>query len=61
MEAKMGNLLYWAVIFLIVAIVAALLGFGGVAGTASSAATLLFWIALILFAVSLIAGLLRRS
>jgi uncharacterized membrane protein YtjA (UPF0391 family) len=57
----MGNLLYWAVVFLVVAIVAALLGFGGIAGTASSAATLLFWIALILFAVSLIAGLMRRS
>jgi uncharacterized membrane protein YtjA (UPF0391 family) len=60
MEAKMGNLLYWALIFLIVAIVAGLMGLGGVAGTATSAATLLFWIALILFAVSLIAGLARR-
>ncbi len=30
----MGNLLYWAVGFLIVAIVAAIFGFGGAAGTA---------------------------
>jgi uncharacterized membrane protein YtjA (UPF0391 family) len=29
-----GNLLHWAVVFLVVAIIAALLGFGGVAGTA---------------------------
>ena len=29
-----GNLLHWAVVFLAVAIIAALLGFGGVAGTA---------------------------
>jgi uncharacterized membrane protein YtjA (UPF0391 family) len=60
-EVIMGNLLYWAVIFLIVALVAALFGFGGIAGTASSAASLLFWIAIILFVVSLIAGLVRRG
>jgi uncharacterized membrane protein YtjA (UPF0391 family) len=28
----MGNLLYWAVVFLIIALIAAFLGFGGVAG-----------------------------
>ncbi len=56
----MGNLLYWAVIFLIVAIVAGVLGFGGVAGAASQGASLLFWIAIILFVISLIAGLVRR-
>ena len=33
-----GNLLHWAVVFLIVAIVAAVLGFGGVAGTAMEGA-----------------------
>lgn len=57
----MGNLLYWAVVFLIVALVAAVFGFGGVAGTATSAASLLFWVAIILFVVSLIAGMLRRG
>jgi len=57
----MGNLLYWAVVFLIVAIVAGLLGFGGVAGTAVQGANLLFYIAIILFVVSLVAGLLRRG
>jgi len=34
----MGNLLYWAVIFLIIALVAAFLGFGGVAGVATDGA-----------------------
>jgi uncharacterized membrane protein YtjA (UPF0391 family) len=57
----MGNLLYWAVVFLIVALVAAVLGFGGVAGVATEGATLLFWIAIILFVVSLVAGMLRRG
>jgi uncharacterized membrane protein YtjA (UPF0391 family) len=57
----MGNLLYWALVFLVVAIVAAILGFGGVAGVASQGASLLFWIAIILFVVSLVAGLVRRG
>jgi len=57
----MGNLLYWAVVFLVVALVAAVLGFGGVAGVATEGATLLFWIAIILFVVSLVAGMLRRG
>jgi uncharacterized membrane protein YtjA (UPF0391 family) len=56
-----GNLLHWAVIFLIVAIVAALLGFTGVAGTAMEGARLLFWVALILLVVSLLFGFLRRG
>jgi uncharacterized membrane protein YtjA (UPF0391 family) len=62
-EAKgeaMGNLLYWAVVFLVVAVVAAVLGFGGVAGTAMAGAQLLFWVAIVLFIISLIAGLLGR-
>jgi len=57
----MGNLLYWAVVFLIVALVAAFLGFGGVAGTAMSGAQLLFWVAIVLFAISAVVGLLRRG
>lgn len=57
----MGNLLYWAVVFLVIAIVAALFGFGGVAGTALSGAQMLFWVAIILFVVSAVVGLLRRS
>jgi uncharacterized membrane protein YtjA (UPF0391 family) len=56
-----GNLLHWAVIFLVVALVAALLGFGGVAGTAMEGARLLFWVALVLLLISLIFGLMRRG
>ena len=56
----MGNLLHYAVVFLIVALVAAFLGFGGVAGTAMDGARILFWIAIVLFGVSLVAGLIRR-
>ncbi len=55
----MGNLLHYAIVFLVVALVAAALGFGGVAGTAMEGARILFWVAIILFVISLVAGLVR--
>ena len=55
-----GGLLYWAVIFLVIAIVAALLGLGGVAGFSIAIAQLLFVVFIVLFIISLIAHLLRR-
>ncbi|MFO1124913.1 MAG: DUF1328 domain-containing protein [Methylocystis sp.] len=57
----MGNLLYWAVVFLIVALIAAFLGFGGVAGVAVEGARILFWVALVLLIVSVVLGLVRRA
>ncbi len=57
----MGNLLHYAVVFLVVAVVAAFFGFGGVAGTAMDGARILFWVAIVLFVVSLIASLIRRA
>lgn len=57
----MGNLLHYAVIFLIVALVAAFFGFGGVAGTAMSGAQMLFWAAIVLFVISAVIGLVRRA
>jgi uncharacterized membrane protein YtjA (UPF0391 family) len=56
-----GNLLHWALVFLVVAIIAAVLGFGGVAGTAMEGARILFWLAIILLVVSLAFGLIRRG
>lgn len=56
----MGNLLYWAIVFLIIALVSAALGFGGVAGTAMEGARILFWVAIILFIISIIGGVFRR-
>jgi uncharacterized membrane protein YtjA (UPF0391 family) len=57
----MGNLLHYAVVFLIVALVAAFLGFGGVAGTAMEGARILFWVAIVLFVIALIGGWIRRA
>src|SRR4029077_10666603 len=52
-------MLGWAVTFLIVALVAALLGFGGIAGVAVEAAKIVFFVAILLLAISVIAGLVR--
>ena len=57
----MGNLLHYAIVFLVVALIAAAVGFGGVAGFAMEAARLLFWVFIVLFVISLIAGLVKRS
>ena len=57
----MGNLLHYAVVFLVIALVAAFFGFGGVAGTAMDGARILFWVAIVLFVISLIASLIRRA
>lgn len=53
-------MLQWALIFLVVALVAALFGFGGVAVVATSIAQTLFYIFIILFIVALLFDLLRR-
>jgi uncharacterized membrane protein YtjA (UPF0391 family) len=53
-------MLYWALMFLLVALVAALFGFGGIASTAASFAQILFVVALVLFVVSLVFGYRRR-
>ncbi len=55
-----GNLLHWALVFLIIALVAGVLGFGGVAGTAMEGARILFWVAIVLLLISLVFGLVRR-
>jgi uncharacterized membrane protein YtjA (UPF0391 family) len=48
-------------VFLVIALVAALLGFGGIAGAASSIAQLLFGLFVVLFLVSLVMGLVARG
>jgi len=57
----MGNMLHYALVFLVVALVAAFLGFGGVAGTAMEGARILFWVAIVLLVVSAIVGFIRRA
>ncbi len=55
-----GNLLYWALIFLIVALVAGVFGFGGVAAGAESIGRIIFYVAIILLLISLVLNFTRR-
>ncbi len=56
-------MLRWALAFFVLALVAALFGFGGLAATAGGIARSLFYVFLIVFLVSLVFGLTasRRS
>jgi len=49
----------WAVLFLIVALIAAVLGFGGIAGFAVEIAKIIFFVAIILFLISAVVALVR--
>lgn len=53
-------MLYYALVFFIVALIAAVLGFGGVAVAAAGIAKILFYVFLALFIISLIAHGARR-
>jgi uncharacterized membrane protein YtjA (UPF0391 family) len=53
---KFNIMLRWSVTFFVIALIAAVLGFGGLAGSAAYLAKILFFIALIVFVISLISG-----
>jgi uncharacterized membrane protein YtjA (UPF0391 family) len=53
------DMLSWAVLFLVIAIIAAIFGFGGIAGTAAGIAQVLFYIFIAIFIISLLVGLAR--
>jgi uncharacterized membrane protein YtjA (UPF0391 family) len=52
-------MLGWVVTFLIVALIAGILGFGGVAGASIEIAKIIFFIAVVLFLVSALVGVAR--
>jgi len=52
-------MLGWVVTFLIIALVAGVLGFGGIAGASIEIAKIIFFIAVILFLVSAVVGVTR--
>jgi uncharacterized membrane protein YtjA (UPF0391 family) len=53
---KEEDMLSWTITFLVIALVAALLGFGGIAGAAAGIAKILFFVFLIAFVVTLVMG-----
>ena len=67
-KAKSGHplrkdivMLGWALTFFIIAILAAIFGFGGIAAGAATIAKVLFFVFIVLFLLSLIAGLVRGN
>jgi len=54
-------MLGWVVTFLVIALIAGLLGFGGIAGISIEIAKVIFFIAIVLFLVSAIFGVVRRG
>lgn len=53
-------MLYWTMVFLVIALIAALFGFTGIYAAASGIAQILFFIFLVLFVISLLAGGFNR-
>ena len=54
-------MLGWAVTFLVIALIAAVLGFGGIAGTAVGIAKILFFVFLALAVLSFLFGRSRTT
>ncbi len=54
-------MLQWAIAFLVLALIAGVLGFGGVMATSVYFAKILFLVFLVMFAVAGIMGLVRRG
>jgi uncharacterized membrane protein YtjA (UPF0391 family) len=52
-------MLGWVVTFLIIALIAGILGFGGVAGASIEIAKAIFFIAVVLFIISAVVGIAR--
>jgi uncharacterized membrane protein YtjA (UPF0391 family) len=60
-ERKGMLMLHYAVVFFVIALIAALFGFGGIAAGAAEIAKLFFFVFLVLFVASLLMGLVRRG
>lgn len=54
-------MLYWALVFFLVAIVAAVFGFGGIASASAGIAQILFFIFVALFVIALVMNVLRSA
>jgi uncharacterized membrane protein YtjA (UPF0391 family) len=57
---RRSGMLNYAIIFFIIAIIAAVFGFGGIAAGAAEIAKILFFVFLVLFLVSLVVGFIKR-
>jgi uncharacterized membrane protein YtjA (UPF0391 family) len=56
-----NRMLYWAIVFFVIAVIAGIFGFGGVAAGAAGIAKILFVVFLVLLVLSLVFGGIRRG
>jgi uncharacterized membrane protein YtjA (UPF0391 family) len=56
-DAGVTIMLRWAVIFLVIGLIAGVLGFGGIAGASFAVAKILFFVFMLIFLIFLIGGL----
>lgn len=54
-------MLRWAAVFFVIAVIAALFGFGGIASGAAEAAKVLFYVFVVVFLGSLVLSLVRKG
>lgn len=54
-------MLNWALIFFVIALIAAVFGFGGIASAAAGIAKVLFFIFILLFVISLLTGFVKKN
>ncbi len=54
-------MLYYALVFLVIALIAGVLCFGGIAGASAGIAQILFFLFLAFLVISLVIGLFRRT
>ncbi len=59
-NCKGATMLHYAVVFLVIALIAAVFGFGGIAASAVGIAKILFMVFLVLAVVTFLFGLLKR-
>lgn len=57
----MGNLIHWLMTFAVIALISAVLAFGGVAGPGATAARALFWFALVVMVLTLIGTIMKHA
>jgi uncharacterized membrane protein YtjA (UPF0391 family) len=60
-NVKLENyiMLRWAIIFLVIALIAAVLGFGGIAGSAVGIAKIIFYVFIVLLVISLVMNMVK--
>jgi len=58
---EMEKMLHYAVVFLVIALIAALFGFGGIAAGAVGIAKILFFVFVIMAVVTFVLGLLKKG